>query len=202
MGLEVGRSTRTTRPRRARWLSAVVLAAALVLGGGMFALTRNVNARDQRRLLTAQAKDARTTITALITQIESTMSSVGSVAAATDGDPAAVNRLATADPSLDVVSALVVLHSVPGGKIAIVAQRGTPSAPLPRLLGAAGELRDVVDHGGTDVVGLFGQGAQRKLAVAGGAPLVPGGYVVYSEIPLPEGTTLKSGYPKLQYALV
>ena len=140
MGFEVGRSTGTTRPHRARWLSAVVVAAALVLGGGMFALTRNVNARDQRRLLTAQAKDARTTITALITQIESTMSSVGSVAAATDGDPAAVNRLATADPSLDVVSALVVLHSAPGGKIAIVAQRGTPErgvAQSPRYDGRA-----------------------------------------------------------------
>ena len=72
---------------------------------------------------------------------------------------------------------------------------------MPSLLGTTGELRDVVDHGGTDVVGLFGQGAQRKLAVAGGAPLVPGGYVVYSEIPLPEGSTLKSGFSKLQYAL-
>jgi hypothetical protein len=59
----------------------------------------------------------------------------------------------------------------------------------------------VVADGGTDVVGLFGTGAQRRLAVAQGAPYVPGGYVVYAEIPLPEGTTIPSGFPHLQYAL-
>ncbi len=168
----------------------------------MFALVRNVDARDQKSLLTSQARDARTTIAALMSQIESTLSSVGSVAAATDGNPQAINRLATADPSLDLVAALVVLHRSAGGEMVVVAQRGTPSAAVPALPGAAGqELRDVITHGGTNVVGLFGQGLQRRLAVAEGAPLVPGGYVVYGEIPLPEGATLPSALPRLQFAL-
>jgi len=168
----------------------------------MFALTRSVNARDQQRLLASQAQDARTTITALMGSIESTMSSVGSVAAATNGDPAAFSRLAAADPSVDIFSALAVLHSSSGGEVAVVSQRGTPSAPLPGLEGSAGQqLKGVVTQGGTDVVGLFGHGAQRRLAVAQGAPTVPDGYVVYAEIPLPDGTTLKSGFSGLQYAL-
>jgi signal transduction histidine kinase len=197
-GPRVGRR----RPRRARWLSTAVLVAAVVLGGGMFALTRHVNDRDQQRLLTLQAQDARTTITALMSQIESTMSSVGSVAAATGGDPNAVTRLASADPSLALFSTLSVLHHAPGGAIAVAAQLGTPSAPVLGLVGSAGQqLTRVMVHGGTDIVGFFGQGQRRRLAVAEGAPLVPGGYVIYGEIPLPEGTTLKSGFSGLQYAL-
>jgi len=183
-------------------LSAGVLVSALVLSGGMFALTSHSNGRDQQRLLIAQAQDARTTITALMSSIESTMSSVGSVAAATNGSPGAVDKLATVDPTLDIFSVLAVLHRSTGGKIAVVTQRGTPSAALPGLVGSAGQdLASVVVHGGTEVVGLFGHGAKRRLAVAQGAPFVPGGYVVYAEIPLPAGTTIPSGLAGLQYAL-
>ena len=56
-------------------------------------------------------------------------------------------------------------------------------------------------HGGIDVVGFFGHGANRRLAMAAGAPAIPGGYVVYVEVPLPAGTTFRSGLPGLQYAL-
>src|SRR6202023_1367563 len=147
--------------------------------------------RDQQRLLTLQAQNAKTTIAALMTQIKSTMSSVGSVATATGGDPAAVGRLATADPSLAIFSVLTVLHRSAEGSAVVTAQRGTPSTPLPNLLNAPGrELKAVLDHGGSGIVGLFGHGQQRRLAIAEGAPLVPGGYVVYAEIPLPEGTVL------------
>jgi signal transduction histidine kinase len=202
MSLKVGRGRASSVAHRVRWLSVVLVVGTLLLGLGMFALTRNANARDQQHLLTAQAQDARTTITSLMSQIESTMSSVGSVAAATDGDQAAINRLATTDPSLDLVAALAVLHRTPGGAFVVVAQRGTPSMALPGLTGRAGQrLRDVTAHGGTDVVALFGQGRQRRLAIAAGAPLVPGGYVVYGEIPLPEGTIIPSALPKLQFAL-
>ena len=84
----------------------------------------------------------------------------------------------------------------------MASQRGTPSASLTTLVGPSGrELTAVLDHGGADIVGLFGHGEQRRLALAEGAPLVPGGYVVYAEIPLPEGTILKSGFSGLQYAL-
>jgi len=168
----------------------------------MFALTRHINERDQDRLLTLQAQNARTTITALVSQIESTMSSVGTVAAATNGSADAVHRLANADPSLDLFSALAILHRSSDGSILVPAQSGKPSTSIPHLAGESGrELTTVMDHGGTDIVGLFGHGQQRRLAVAEGAPLVPGGYVVYAEIPLPEGTILKSGFAGLQYAL-
>jgi len=168
----------------------------------MFGLTRHINDRDQQRLLTLQAQNARTTITALMSQIESTMSSVGTVAVATGGDPSAVSRLATTDPAVALFSALAVLHRSPGGSVAVASQRGTPSASLTTLIGPSGRvLTAVLDHGGTDIVGLFGHGEQRRLALAEGAPSVPGGYVVYAEIPLPEGTILKSGFSGLQYAL-
>src|SRR5579862_7847706 len=202
MDSENDRGAEGASRRRLRWLPVAVMVCALALGAGMFALARHVNSRDQQRLLTSQAQDARTTIDALMGQIESTMSSVGSVAAATGGDQGAVNRLANADPTVGVFSALAVLHRSSSGGMVITAQRGTSSGPLPGLVGSSGQvLRAVVAHGGTDVVGLFGQGMKRRLALAEGAPLVPGGYVVYAEIPLPEGTTLKSGFLGLQYAL-
>jgi hypothetical protein len=65
MNLTAGRGRSASRPRRARRPSAVVVACALVRGGAMFALVRNVDARDQQSLLNSQARDARTTIAAL-----------------------------------------------------------------------------------------------------------------------------------------
>ena len=202
MERETGRGAGQRGPRRGRWLAAIVVASAVILGGGMFTLARQVNERDQLHLLNSQAQDARITITALFGELESTMSSVGSVEAATSGDPGAVNRLATTDPVVQIFSSLAVLHRSPGGPLTVVVQRGSPSAPLPALVGTSGqELAQVAAHGGVDIIGLFGHGAQRRLALAQGAPLVPGGYVVYAEIPLPQGTTDKSGFPRLQWAL-
>jgi signal transduction histidine kinase len=187
------------RPRR---LSLIIAVAALVLAGGMFTLSRNVTERNNQRLAVFEADNAKTAVTALISQIESTMSSVGSVAVATAGDPDALSRLASADPSMDIFSAVAILHTSPSGELAVISERGTPSAPPPRLVGAKGqELADVASHGGVDVMGFFGAGATRRLALAAGAPVIPGGYVVYAEVPLPAGTTFQSGVPGLQYAL-
>jgi signal transduction histidine kinase len=197
-GPAVGNKT-SWRPRP---LSIIILVAALVLAGGMFTLSRNVTQRDAQHLLLFEADNARTAVTALVSQIESTMASVGSVAAATNGDQAAVNRLATADPSVDIFSDLTILHRSATGTLMITSQRGNPSAPLLGLGGSKGRaLTDVVTHGGTKVMGFFGHGANRRLAMAVGAPAVPGGYVVYVEVPLPAGTTFKSGVSGLQYAL-
>jgi signal transduction histidine kinase/type II secretory pathway pseudopilin PulG len=183
-------------------MSVVIAVASLVLAGGMFTLSRNVNQGDEQRLLLFQAQNAKTAVTALIGQIQSTMSSVGSVAAATDGSPEAVNRLAASDPSLAIFPALAILHHSPTGTLTVTSERGTPSAPLPGLSGAKGrELVDVAGRGGLDVLGFFGHGASRRLALAAGAPSIPDGYVVYVEVPLPAGTTFKSGFPGLQYAL-
>ena len=182
---------------------AAVVGSSAALGVGMFTLTRNANDREQARLLAAQAQDARTAITAGIGPIQSSMSSVGSVAAASNGDPAAIARLAAVDPGLRAFSALAVLHRSSSGDLVVTARLGgSPSEPLPGLTGASGrELASVVANGGTDIVGLFGSGQQRRLAIAIGQPLVPGGYFVYGEVPLPTGTTTQSTFPSLQYAL-
>jgi signal transduction histidine kinase len=178
------------------------VAAAVVLGAGMFALSRNVTQRDERRLATLQAQDAVTAVTATVRQLESTMSSVGSVAAATNGDPGALDRLATADPAVSIFSAVVILHKEAHGAISVTNQRGDPSFPVPSSTGFGSQaLKAVIADGGTHLVGLWGHGAQRHLALAEGAPAVPGGFVVYVEIPLSEGVTAKSGFPGLQYAL-
>ncbi|HTT85893.1 MAG TPA: hypothetical protein VMF60_00875 [Acidimicrobiales bacterium] len=168
----------------------------------IFSLSGNVAQRDDHSLLVSQAGVERTAVTALISQLESTMSSVGSVAAATGGDPAAIDRLAGGDPAVDVFSALAVMHRSPSGALALLSQRGTPSAPLPELGGTQGQrLAQVATHGGVAIVGFFGHGAARHLAMTAGAPTVPGGYVVYIEVPLPRGTTLPSGNAGLRFAV-
>lgn len=179
-----------------------MVAAALILGLAMFSLSRAANHRDEQRLVTLQAQDAKTAFTALIGQIETSMSSVGSVAAATNSAPAAMERLAASDPSVGIFSAIATLHRTSSGAVVVTNRRGTPSAPLPGLGGSKGSaLSEVISHGGFSIVGYFGSGEKRRLAVAEGAPLVPGGYVVYAELPLPGGTTVKSSFPNLQYAL-
>src|SRR5580704_13538371 len=81
-------------------LSVLIVLFALAVSVGVFSLSRNVTSHDEHRLVALQAQDAKTALTSEITQIQSTMASVGSVAAAAAGDPAAVNRLAAADPAL------------------------------------------------------------------------------------------------------
>jgi signal transduction histidine kinase len=185
-----------------RWLSVAVVVGALVLGLGMFALSRAANHRDEKRLVTLQAQDSRTAFVSLIGQMESSMSSVGAVAAATDSNSAAMQRIATADPSVGIFSAIVVLQRSPSGVVEVTNRRGDPSAPLPGLGGTKGvALAKVIDQGGFSVLGFFGSGENRRLAIAEGAPLVPTGFVVYGELPLPEGTIVRSSFPNLQYAL-
>ena len=196
--------TNAGRPkaRGSRWLSLVVVAGALILAGGMFTLSRNVTERDNQRLAAFQAQNVKTGVTALISQIDSAISSVGSVVAATNGNADAVDRLAKADPAVDIFTALTILHRSQDGVVTVNSQRGSPSSSVLGLSGAKGQLLShVIAHGGIDILGFFGHGTTRRLAIAAGSPAVPGGYVVYAEVPLPEGTTFKSGYPGLQYAL-
>ncbi len=187
---------------RPRWLSIGVVAVTFVLAGGMFTLSRNVTERDDQRLVVLQAQSIKTAVTALVAQITSTVSSVGSVAAATDGNPASLDHLASSDASFDIFTALAVLHRSALGAVTVTSERGSPSGSLPGLSGTKGQkLANVIAHGGVNILGFFGHGKTRRLAVAAGAPQVPGGYVVYAEVPLPEGTTFQSGLPGLQYAL-
>ena len=200
--VSVKRRERSQALWRPRWLSVVVMLAALVLGLALLSLSRAANHRDEQRLITLQAQDAKTAFTALIGQIESSMSSVGSVAAATDSTPQAMDRLAASDPAVGIFSAIETLHRSVGGIMSVTSKRGTPSAPLPGLGGSKGHaLDEVIAHGGFSILGFFGSGQGRRLAVAEGAPLVPNTYVVYAELPLPAGTTIPSSFPNLKYAL-
>jgi signal transduction histidine kinase len=168
----------------------------------MFILSRNVTEHDNQRLAAFQAQNVKTAVTALISQIDSAISSVGSVAAATNGNADAVDRLATADPAVDIFTALAILHRSQDGVVSITSQRGSPSSSVLHLPSDKGTLLShVITHGGIDILGFFGHGATRRLALAAGSPAVPGGYIVYAEVPLPPGTTFASGYPGLQYAL-
>ncbi|MHB8450818.1 MAG: ATP-binding protein, partial [Mycobacteriales bacterium] len=80
--------------------------------------------------------------------------------------------------------------------------RGAPPAALTSLSGPAGrQLADVVRRGGLAIVGFFGSGANRRLALALGPPEVPAGYLVYAEVPLPPGTSISGGVPGVGYVM-
>jgi signal transduction histidine kinase len=190
------------RRRRPRVVSLAVAAAALVLAVGMFFLTSAATHHDEQRLATLQAEDAKTAFSAIIGQIESSMSSVGSVAAATDSSSPAIDRLAASDPSVAIFSAIAVLHRSAAGDVVVTARRGNTGNWPTELRGtSASDLANVIDHGGVSILGFSGSGSSRRLLIAEGAPQVPGGYVVYGEVPLPAGTTIPSSFPNLQYAI-
>jgi len=186
--------------RFSRFSMAIVLVAVAV-GAGMFVLSRQLNQRDSHRLLTLQAGDAQSSVTSLMAQLESTISSVGAVAAATNANPAALQQLTKVVSGLDIFETIAVLHQTPSG-LSVTVVRGQPSAPVTDLGPSKSEaLAMVVAKGGYRLLGFFGSGAQRRLAVAIGPPSVPAGYVVYSEVPLPTGLTDTNAYPGLEYAL-
>jgi signal transduction histidine kinase/CheY-like chemotaxis protein len=182
-------------------LSVAILIVAVVLAVGLFGVSRNLNQRDNLRLLTLQAGDAKTSVTSLLSVIDSDLSSVGAVAAATDATPASLNKLATAIPALSIFSTLTVLHNTPGATT-VVTVRGNPGAPLGDLGNTSGKaLSKLESNRGLHLIGFYGQGAQRRLAVSVGAPAIPAGYFVYTEVPLPAGTTFKTDLPGLDSAL-
>jgi signal transduction histidine kinase len=173
-----------------------------VLSVGTFVVSRHVTDRQEERLLALQARDARTSLVATIRQFESGMASVGSVAMVTEGDPAALDRLIRGNRSLAVYSALAVLRKAPDGSVAVAAMHGTPTADPTRLPGDVdARLRGVFANGGIDVIGFFGSGPQRRLAAALGPPAVPPGYVVYAEVPVPEGAVEPDESSRLDIAL-
>ena len=183
-------------------LSVVILVVAVAVALGLFSLTRELNQSDSRRLLALQASNARTTMTSLMSQFESPLASVGSVAAASDANPAALDELTTAIPSLNQFSTLTVLRSSAFGAMPVVEVRGCPSSPLGDLSKVGGqEMTGMLAKPGANLVGLFGHGRERHLALSVGAPTIPAGYVVYAELPLPTGTLLSTGLQGLQDAL-
>ncbi|HUC36904.1 MAG TPA: ATP-binding protein [Acidimicrobiales bacterium] len=183
-------------------LALAVLVLAVAVAVGLFAFSRDLNQRDARRLLSFQASDARTSVTSLLAEIESDLSSVGSVAGATDASPGALDKLVTEIPSLSIFTTLTVVHTPASGGSALIAVRGNPGSPLGALSGASDDvLAKVESSRGIEVITFLGHGAGRRLALSVGAPAIPAGYSIYAEVPLPEGTTIASGFPGLQEAL-
>jgi signal transduction histidine kinase/CheY-like chemotaxis protein len=183
-------------------LSLAIVLLAVAGAVGLFSFSREANQRDNLRLLTLQARDAKTSVNSLLATIESDLSSVGSVAAATNANAAELDKLVTAIPSLQLFTTLTVLHTAAPGGTSVVVVRGSPSAPLGDLGGPRGPaLASVESIHGFDLMRFFGHGAQRRLAFSVGAPAIPAGYVIYTEVPVPEGTTIPSGFPGLQDVL-
>jgi signal transduction histidine kinase/CheY-like chemotaxis protein len=183
-------------------LACAIVVLAVLLSIGLFSFSRAANQRDGRRLLTLQATEARTSVTAVLGSFESAVSSVGSVAASTDANSVSLSRLAATLPSLKIFTTLTVLHTTSPGDTAVVSVRGNPSDPLGAFGSASGHsLAKIESTHGFDLIGFFGQGTQRRLAFSVGAPAIQDGYVIYTEIPLPEGITVKSDFPGLQDSL-
>ncbi len=192
----VNRKTRISR------LSLAILVAAAVIAAGMFVFSRDLNQRNNQRLLSLEAREAKTSIVSLIAQIESTLSSEGSVAAATNANPASLQKLETAIPELKIFSTLTVLRVESDTVTSVVEVQGNPNAPLGDLTGAGQQdVPNIAGQSGVELLGYFGHGSQRRLAMTVAAPAIPSGYLVYAEIPLPPGAAVASGFPELQDAL-
>ena len=103
---------------------------------------------------------------------------------------------------MNLFSALAILHRSPKGSLVVTSQHGVPSA----IAGLGRNRRDSSGQCRRPMAAsrwLASSGVARhdELALAAGSPTVPGGYVVYGEVPLPAGTVLPSGFPGLQYAV-
>jgi signal transduction histidine kinase len=183
-------------------LSLVIVLLTVAGAAGLFTFSRDLNQRDNLRLLTLQARDAKTSVTSLLATIESDLSTVGSVSAATNADPVALKKLVAAIPSLSIFTTLTVLYTSTPGNTSVVTVNGPANQPLGDLGGASGGALDSVESThGFELMRFFGHGAQRRLAFSVGAPAIPTGYVVYTEVPLPEGTTVPNEFPGLQDVL-
>jgi signal transduction histidine kinase/CheY-like chemotaxis protein len=184
-----------------RPLSAAVVALAALLAVGLILLSRDDNQRDEQHLVTLQAGDAKTTFTSVIAELESIMSPLGSVAAATDANPTAMHRLTSSDPSLQAFPSLEVLRASGSGSLHTAFKQVDPgenptlNASMTRSLGHMEQV------GGFRILGFTGSGKTRTLAIAEAKPFVPDGYVVFGEVPLPAGRNAKSSIAGLQYAL-
>lgn len=190
------------RPVRLGRLSLAIVVVSVAIAVGLFGFTRSLNQRDSRRLLTLQAGNARTAMTSLMSQFESPLTSLGSVASATRDSSPALQEMLTAFPSLGLFTTLTVLHTSPSGPTSVVELRGNPATPLGGLGNASGPaIEKLKSRVGSNLLGFFGHGAQRHLALSVAAPVIPSGYAVYAELPLPPGTIIASGFPGLQDAL-
>ncbi len=185
-----------------RRISVLVVVLAVAIGAGLFFLSRDNNQRNENHLVTLQAGDAKTTFTSVISELESAMSSLGSVAAATDANPSAMRRLTSSDASLEIFPSFQILRESPNGSLSVAYTHGTGNDLTRTGSGSLqSALTDMARSGGFRFLGFIGTGKARTLALAEGAPFVPDGYIVSTEVPIPQGTVAKSPIGGLQYVL-
>jgi signal transduction histidine kinase len=184
--------------------SVLVLLFSVITGFGLAALTDTMNNRDNHRLLVLQANDSVISITSLLSQFEGTMSSYAAVASATGGDSAALANVAKTEQGYDGFTALAVLKENARGAPTVTTILGKPriAAPISTL---PSEVRTILARTlagpSFQVVGFLGTGQARLLILSARASTDPSQYVSYAEIPLPEGTVVPMGYPKLDFAV-
>jgi signal transduction histidine kinase/CheY-like chemotaxis protein len=181
-----------------------VLCVSLVAALGLSSLAFVINNRDSHHLLHLEATNATVAITSETSQILATMASVGWVAASTNGSEATLQKAATEEDGISIFSAVAAVH-VKGSQIEqVIPVEGHPSitpsmSQLPEA--TRGPLQAAMQAGGLRVLGFQGEGSSRLLLVALGAPAVPPGWVIYGEVQMPEGITVPSPFPKLNFAV-
>ena len=182
---------------------AVIIAVAVAAAIGLSTLTVWLNARDSHRLLELQARDASVSVTSLLTQIKSSMASIGAVATATDADPTSLERLAGQESARGTFSAVAVLRTGHGEVTGVTSVEGHPDIAAGGAVSPFGRqvYADAVSGQGFQILGFVGTGAGRVLSLLMSPPAVPSGYAVYAEVPLPAGTTFPSPFPQLSIAV-
>ncbi|MHB8439374.1 MAG: hypothetical protein ACYDD4_09455, partial [Acidimicrobiales bacterium] len=143
-----------------------MIAVAVLLGAATFLLGRGLNERDSRNLLALDATNAQTSVTAIISQFESALSSAGQVAAATHGDRAILANLRNTVPALQIFSALAIIEPGSGGTSQVVDVFGTPPAKLAGSHVTTMASLAASPPKGITILGFTGSGHARELAVA------------------------------------
>ncbi|HEU5004149.1 MAG TPA: ATP-binding protein [Actinomycetota bacterium] len=160
-----------------------VLLVGLLVTAALGLVTANSVHRNQRTLLVQQADLTAGTLNALVGQLRNALDMVGSVASATAGRPAPIQR-ASALPSLASFSSLVVLQAPdPAGgewiptltlKPATVTAGTPPEAMMQAINGTSAQ--------GLTVLGVVTSGSARTVALLDRPPGVSQ-YAVYAEVP-------------------
>lgn len=173
--------------RRWAWgpvLLAVALAAATV--GAFVFVSRSVDERNQR-LLVEQAEQTTRLFLTFAEQVDSALDAAVTVAAATQGDPAAIREVVSArTQNLGWLRSIVVLRVDRGGGLSEIARAGRSPAVLLNSLDseARGALQDAAATGSLRFVTLTPLDGLRVASFAGAGDQ-PSSYVAYGELALP-----------------
>jgi signal transduction histidine kinase/ActR/RegA family two-component response regulator len=177
-----------TGPRRFRLhaTTALLLVVILAVSLGAFVFTRSVRDDNEQRLLSAQAAELAQVVQSLGSQEQAPLASAAIVADHTNGLPAAFRSLVTGlSPAGQPVQGWALLTRQ-AGKVVPVATVGVDPSALAIITNpdpVATSRIAAAFRGQFEVVGIYGTGVTRRLAMAAGAP-AGGAFVAYYEVPL------------------